>query len=139
MTPEQEKRYEEVKSYYRGRILDLIDKEGIGNSRFMILEGLTKLRQLANHPKMIEPSYSGDSGKLDDVISMISNAISEGHKILIFSQFVKHLTILCEYLNNNHIKYAYLDGSTKDGESQVRNFQENEEIRIFMISLKAYH
>ena len=53
MTTEQEKRYEEVKSYYRGKILDHIDKEGLGNSRFMILEGLTKLRQLANHPKMI--------------------------------------------------------------------------------------
>ena len=71
MTPEQERKYEETKSYYRGKILDLIDKEGMGNSRFMILEGLTKLRQLANHPKMIEPSYAGDSGKLEDITHML--------------------------------------------------------------------
>ena len=102
-----------------------------------MLQGLTRLRQIANHPKMIDEHYQGDSGKLDDVISMISNAISENHKILIFSQFVKHLSILCEYLDSSRIKYAYLDGSTKDRESQVRLFQENDEIPIFLISLKA--
>lgn len=103
----------------------------------MLLQGLTRLRQIANHPKMIDEHYKGDSGKMDDVISMISNAISEDHKILIFSQFVKHLSILCEYLDTNRINYAYLDGSTKDRESQVRLFQENDEIPLFLISLKA--
>jgi SNF2 family DNA or RNA helicase len=137
MTSSQEETYEEAKSYFRNKILDEIEKNGIKKSHFLLLQGLTKLRQIANHPRMVNENYTGDSGKLDDVISMISNAISEGHKILIFSQFVKHLSILCEYLDENRIKYAYLDGSTKDRESQVRNFQENDEIRIFMISLKA--
>jgi len=86
---------------------------------------------------MIDEKYQGDSGKLDDVTSMISNAISENHKILIFSQFVKHLSIFRQYLDTNGIDYAYLDGSTKDRESQVRMFQENDEIPIFLISLKA--
>ncbi|MFN7329153.1 MAG: DEAD/DEAH box helicase, partial [Bacteroidota bacterium] len=58
MTPEQEERYEEVKSYYRHKILDLIDKEGINNSRMTILEGLTKLRQISNHPKMVDTHYT---------------------------------------------------------------------------------
>jgi SNF2 family DNA or RNA helicase len=75
----------------------------------MILEGLTKLRQLANHPQMIEPSYSGDSGKLEDISHMLENAIAEGHKILVFSQFVKHLAIVKNYLEVTKTPYAYLD------------------------------
>jgi len=137
MTPDQENRYEEAKSFYRNKILDEIEKNGVKKSHFILLQGLTKLRQIANHPKMVDEHYKGDSGKLEDVTQMIYNALSEGHKILIFSQFVKHLTILCDYLNHERIPFAYLDGSTKDREAQVRNFQENEDIHIFMISLKA--
>lgn len=137
MTTEQEKRYEEVKSYYRGKILDLIDKEGMGNSRFMILEGLTKLRQLANHPKMIEPSYAGDSGKLEDIIHMLENAIAEGHKVLVFSQFVKHLTLVRQYLKSHKIDYAYLDGSSIDRKEQVDRFNKDPNVKAFLISIKA--
>ncbi len=137
MTTEQEKRYEEVKSYYRGKILDLIDKEGLGNSRFMILEGLTKLRQLANHPKMIEPSYSGDSGKMEDIMHMLENAMAEDHKVLVFSQFVKHLDIVRQYLKSNKINFAYLDGGSTDRKEQVERFNTDPKIKAFLISIKA--
>jgi len=137
MTPEQEKRYEEVKSYYRGKILDLIDKEGMGQSRFMILEGLTKLRQLANHPKMIEPSYSGDSGKMEDITHMLENAMAEGHKVLVFSQFVKHLNLVQHYLRAHKIDYAYLDGASIDRREQVERFNKDPKIKAFLISIKA--
>lgn len=137
MTFEQEKKYEEVKSYYRGKILDLIDREGIGNSRFMILEGLTKLRQLANHPKMIEQSYTGDSGKLEDITHMLLNALAEGHKVLVFSQFVKHLGIVKHYLKTHKIDFAYLDGSSVDRKEQVERFNKDPELKIFLISIKA--
>ena len=76
----------------------------------MILEGLTKLRQLANHPRMVEQGYTGDSGKLEDVTYMLENAIAEGHKVLIFSQFVKHLELVRQYLKTHKIDFAYLDG-----------------------------
>jgi SNF2 family DNA or RNA helicase len=137
MTTDQEERYEEAKSFFRNKILDEIEKHGVKRSHFILLQGLTKLRQIANHPRMVDEDYAGDSGKLEDVTQMIYNALSEGHKILIFSQFVKHLTILCDFLNRHRIRFAYLDGSTKDREAQVRNFHENDEIHIFMISLKA--
>jgi SNF2 family DNA or RNA helicase len=137
MSAEQEKRYEEVKSYYRGRILDLIDKEGIGNSRFMILEGLTKLRQLANHPRMIEPSYAGDSGKMEDITHMLENAIAEGHKVLVFSQFVKHLELVRQYLKQNKIDFTYLDGSSIDRKEQVERFNKDPRVKAFLISIKA--
>lgn len=137
MTTEQEKKYDETKSYYRGKILDLIDREGIGNSRFMILEGLTKLRQLANHPGMVDQEYAGDSGKLEDIMHMLENAVSEGHKVLVFSQFVKHLSLVKEYLKTNKYEFAYLDGSSIDRKEQVERFNKNEAIKIFLISIKA--
>lgn len=137
MSTEQEKRYEEVKSFYRGKILDLIEKEGLGNSRFMILEGLTKLRQLANHPKMVEQGYTGDSGKLEDITHMLENALSEGHKVLVFSQFVKHLSIIKSFLKSSKIDYAYLDGSSVDRKEQVQRFNRDPNLRVFLISIKA--
>ena len=137
MTPEQEEKYEEVKSYYRNQILDTIEKSGIKKSQLLLLQGLTKLRQIANHPKMIDPDFEGDSGKLEDITYMIESAISEGHKILIFSQFVKHLSLVKAYLEDKKTDFAYLDGSTKDRQGQVEKFQNNEKIKLFLISLKA--
>ncbi len=137
MTPEQEEKYEEAKSFYRHKILDQIDKEGINNTRFMILEGLTKLRQLSNHPRMIDPEYKGESGKLEDVSHMLENAIGEGHKLLVFSQFVKHLEIVKEYLTSRKIAYAYLDGSSNDRKDQVEKFNKDPELKVFLISIKA--
>lgn len=137
MTPEQEKRYEEVKSTYREKIFKLIETEGIGSSRFIILEGLTKLRQLANHPKMIEPSYDGESGKLEDITHMLENAIAEDHKVLVFSQFVKHLELVRTYLKSKKIDYAYLDGSSTDRKQQVERFNNDKNLKVFLISIKA--
>src|SRR5690606_6102558 len=137
MTPEQEKRYEEVKATYREKIFKLIETEGLGSSRFIILEGLTKLRQLANHPKMIEPGYAGDSGKLEDITHMLDNAISEGHKVLIFSQFVKHLDLVRQHLKNRKLDFAYLDGSSTDRKEQVERFNKDKNLKIFLISIKA--
>jgi SNF2 family DNA or RNA helicase len=137
MTADQEKRYEEVKAHYREKIFKLIEQEGLGNSRFMILEGLTKLRQLANHPRMVEQGYNGDSGKLEDITHMLENAIAEGHKVLIFSQFVKHLDLVKQYLKNNKIDFAYLDGSSMDRKEQVERFNRDTNLKIFLISIKA--
>ncbi len=137
MTIEQEKQYEEVKSHYRNQILDTIEKKGIKKSQLILLQGLTKLRQIANHPKMVDSEYEGDSGKLEDITYMIESAISEGHKVLIFSQFVKHLSIVRKYLEDQKADFAYLDGGTKDRQGQVEKFQNNEDIKVFLISLKA--
>ncbi len=137
MTPEQEEKYEEAKSFYRHKILDQIDKEGINNTRFMILEGLTKLRQLSNHPRMTDPEYKGESGKLEDVSHMLENAIGEGHKLLVFSQFVKHLNIVRELLHSKKIPFAYLDGSSNDRKDQVENFNKDPNLKVFLISIKA--
>ena len=137
LSPSQEEKYEEAKSYYRHKILDLIEKEGLNNSRITILEGLTKLRQISNHPRMVDIHYKGDSGKLDDLSHMIENALLEGHKLLIFSQFVKHLEIVKEFLKSKKIDFAYLDGSSMDRKDQVEKFNKDPQLKIFLISIKA--
>lgn len=137
MTPEQEEEYETVKSYYRNEILRNIDEKGRNKSQLLLLQGLTKLRQIANHPKMVDEAFTGESGKMNEVLDMLESAINKKHKILIFSQFVKHLNIIREHLDAQGMDYAYLDGSTKARKSQVEMFQNNEDIRTFLISLKA--
>jgi SNF2 family DNA or RNA helicase len=137
MTEQQAHEYEEAKSYYRNLILQHIENEGIAKSQMIVLQGLTKLRQIANHPRMTQGDYEGDSGKLGDVLQKLEIIIEEGHKVLIFSQFVKHLDLFREHLDSRQTDYAYLDGSTYDRQSEVEKFQQNESVRIFLISLKA--
>jgi len=137
MTPEQEELYNEVKSKFRNQILDTIESKGIGQSQLLVIQGLTQLRQLANHPRMVEEDFSGVSGKIEDVLYMLDNAISEDHKTLVFSQFVKLLSIMRKELDKRGYKYAYLDGSTRDRKSVVEQFQNDTETKIFLISLKA--
>ncbi len=137
MTEEQEHAYEETKSYYRNKILKSIEELGTNKSQFILLQGLMKLRQIANHPVMADPTYEGESGKLKEIIRMTKNVVTEGHKVLIFSQFVKHLDIIRGALNERKITYTYLDGNTKDRQAQVDRFQKDESIQVFLISLKA--
>jgi SNF2 family DNA or RNA helicase len=137
MTEEQEKEYEKVKSNYRNLILDSIEQKGVGASQILLLQGLTRLRQIANHPILAESEYVDGSGKMEDVVHMLDRALAEDHKILIFSQFVKHLHLYADYLKEKNIDFAYLDGSTKERQKEVDKFQQSEDKRIFLISLKA--
>jgi len=137
MTAEQEHAYEETKSYYRNKILTSLEENGPGNTQFMLLQGLTKLRQIANHPLMTDPGYEGESGKLREVLRMTRNVVAKGHKVLIFSQFVKHLDIIRATLDEKEIAYTYLDGHTKDRQQQVERFQTDASVQVFLISLKA--
>ncbi|MCU0445800.1 MAG: DEAD/DEAH box helicase [Microscillaceae bacterium] len=137
MSKAQEEYYEKVKSEYRNEILKQIESEGIAKSQILLLQGLTKLRQIANHPQMIDNQYVMDSGKLEDILYKLESVISENHKVLIFSQFVKHLNILKTEIEKRHWQYAYLDGSTNDRQAEVEKFQKNKDISIFLISLKA--
>jgi superfamily II DNA or RNA helicase len=137
MTEAQAEAYETAKSYFRNIILQAIDKDGINRSQLAILQGLNKLRQIANHPVMVDDTYQNGSGKFDEIISKIETAIHEGHKVLIFSQFVKHLTIVRQYFDQQQYQYAYLDGATTHRQAQVDLFQTDSSVKLFLISLKA--
>lgn len=137
MSDEQEKIYERIKSQYRNEILEQIDSFGVARSQMLLIQGLTKLRQIANHPFMIDQDYQGNSGKLEDILYKLESIVSEESKVLIFSQFVKHLSIIKNYIEQKGWKYSYLDGGTQDRQSQVEQFQSDSSTKIFLISLKA--
>ncbi|NQD69214.1 DEAD/DEAH box helicase [Sphingobacterium shayense] len=137
MSEEQASYYENTKSEYRNALLDTaLTGQGKGN-QILLLQGLTKLRQIANHPKMIDSQDQLTSGKFDAVNEMLESIIAEKHKVLIFSQFVKHLHLFRDHFDRQHIKYAYLDGATKDRASAVNTFKERQDTQIFLISIKA--
>jgi SNF2 family DNA or RNA helicase len=101
------------------------------------LQGLTRLRLLANHPRFVDEDYTGNSGKFEQVIMSIEGLIAENHKVLIFSSFVIHLRLFAEYFAQRNRKYAWLSGSTVDRESEVARFINDNDINCFFISLKA--
>jgi len=137
LTPEQEKVYEATKSNYRNQILENIDKYGFNKSQFLILKGLTQLRLIANHPHLIDRNYEEESGKFNEILRKIENVISENHKILVFSQFVRHLNLFKDYFEQNQIGYSFLTGSTKNRKAIISDFRNNPEKQVFLISLKA--
>ena len=137
MSEDQATCYEKTKSAYRNDLLSSMDDGTYAKKQVQLLQGLTALRQLANHPKMIDETYTSDSGKFESVIHTLDNVLKGGHKVLIFSQFVKHLTIFKQYFEAENIPFAYLDGSTKNRGEIVSEFQENKELKVFLISIKA--
>ena len=137
MEPAQKKFYERTRDYYRKQLLSVMETEGMNSARFKILEGLLRLRQICNHPKLVKENFRGDSGKMEVVLETLGTLRSEGHKALVFSQFVQMLTLLRRELDKQGITYEYLDGSTTDRQKRVDHFQEDESIPFFLISLKA--
>jgi SNF2 family DNA or RNA helicase len=136
MGEEQYTYYKEIRNRFRDKFIDNRDDNNKLSS-IVLLEGLMRLRQSANHPIMADNSYIGGSGKFDLVCEKIDDVICQGSKVLIFSSFVEHLKIYKQYLDSKNIKYCYLDGSTKNRQEQVENFQNNTEYQVFLLSLKA--
>lgn len=137
MLGEQKKLYEQEKSVIRNSILSTIEKEGLKKSQFVVLQGLTKLRQLANHPSLANDDTIQQSGKFDEIFRMLSNLVAEKHKVLVFSTFVSHLELLEKKIGDEKWKYSKLTGQTNQREKVIKAFQEDENNRIFLISLKA--
>jgi superfamily II DNA or RNA helicase len=137
MSEEQSAVYEKVKSEYRNELLRSLEDGTFGKTQMHVLQGLIKLRQIANHPVMIDSEYEGDSGKFENVVHTLSNVLDGGHKVLIFSQFVRQLNIYREYFERENIPYVYLDGSTQNRGDVVKQFQEDPKTRVFLISIKA--
>jgi SNF2 family DNA or RNA helicase len=138
MGDKQRKLYEVYKNKYKDYLLGKIEDDGLGKSKMYVLEGLTKLRQICDSPSLLNDTetYTNQSVKIDELVRHITER-TNNHKILIFSQFVKMLTLIKNRLDELNIKYEYLDGKTKNRQEKVNNFQNNEDTRVFLISLKA--
>lgn len=137
MTEDQRTRYEQEKSAVRNEVLQQIESGRSSETTLMVLTALIRLRQIANHPKLADFEYLDGSGKFEEIIRVAQTLREEGHKILVFSSFVKHLLLVANYFDKEGITYATLTGATTQRESVIRKFQDDPECQFFLISLKA--
>ncbi|XPV74972.1 MAG: SNF2-related protein [Desulfovibrio sp.] len=142
LVEEQRDLYTALASKLKEQVLRDVDEKGMAKSQMSILDALLKLRQICCHPRLLKLDMPGvstnlPSGKFDAFKDLITDVIEGGHKVLVFSQFVQMLHIIRSWLKISDIPFAYLDGSSKDRFEQVDRFNDNEDIPIFLISLKA--
>ncbi|MBQ4132229.1 MAG: SNF2 helicase associated domain-containing protein [Desulfovibrionaceae bacterium] len=142
LVDEQAELYAALAHKLRDQVLSDVEAKGIAKSQISILDALLKLRQICCHPRLLKldmPGFSTSlpSGKFDAFKDMITDIVEEGHKVLVFSQFVQMLQIIRSWLNITEIPYCYLDGASKDRFDQVDRFNNSPDIPIFLISLKA--
>jgi len=138
MTVEQTKLYEAWLLQARTELETELQTSGFEKSQIKILSLLTRLRQICCHPSLFIENYQGGSGKLEMLQEILKDAISGGHRVLLFSQFTGMLHLIKQELDNLQISYHYLDGSTKAEERirLVHAFNSGEK-DVFLISLKA--
>lgn len=139
MEEEQEKIYKSYLAQTKQEIVQELSDNGFEKSKFKILMILTRLRQICCHPSLFIDNYNGESGKLKQCMDLLTDAIESGHKILLFSSYTSMFEIIEEKLNQKDIKFLKLTGSTSVDKrvEMVEDFNNNEKIKVFLISLKA--
>jgi non-specific serine/threonine protein kinase len=135
MDPEQEKLYEKEKSKARNFLL----KTDSSPDKISIINTLMKLRQLSNHPKMVDADSEIDSGKYIAVTNYLENLVKANQKVIIFSSFITNLNFYTDWCKENKIAFCEITGETPASkrEQEVKHFQEKENPLLFFISLKA--
>jgi len=139
MQEEQLKIYMSYIANAKKEAIKEINENGFEKSQIKILALLMRLRQICCHPSLFLSNYKGESSKLNQCIEVIKDATLSGHKILLFSGYTSMFDILEQNLKKEKIKYFKLTGQTKVGDriKLVDEFNENEDIKVFLISLKA--
>jgi SNF2 family DNA or RNA helicase len=132
------KLYDELRDYYRARLLKNGTGENSGQYKIQVLEALLRLRQAACHPGLIDKRKIAEpSAKVDTLLAQLDQVLEENHKALVFSQFTSLLAIVRSRLDKQNIPYVYLDGRTRDRQAKVEEFQNDPNAKLFLISLKA--
>ncbi len=136
MNPKQKKLYEERRNFYYNLVNTQVQEHGIGKSQFFILQALNELRQIASNPE----SKSGDvisSSKRGILVENIREAVSNNHKILVFTNFIKTIENICSDLDDMDIKYLSMTGATKNRQELVDKFQKDKKYKVFVMTLKT--
>ncbi|MBI5548362.1 MAG: DEAD/DEAH box helicase [Deltaproteobacteria bacterium] len=136
LTPAERQLYDDARLAAVAYLSDAVEAEG--DKRFEALAAITRLRQLACHPRLLDPASKVPSSKLKELLALVDELRENGHKALIFSQFTSHLALVREALDGAGVRYQYLDGSTPEADRRKRvdAFQAGES-DLFLISLKA--
>lgn len=139
MEEEQRKIYLAYLAQAKQELQNEINVNGFEKNQIKILAALTRLRQICCHPKLFIDDYKDGSSKLEQCMEIVEDGVMAGHKILLFSSYTSMFDIMEEELRKRNIKYFKLTGSTKVDEriNLVDEFNKNQEIGVFLISLKA--
>lgn len=139
MDEEQRKIYLSYLQSAKQEAMSEISANGFEKSQIKILALLMRLRQICCHPSLFLSDYKGQSSKLNQCIEVIKDAVASGHKILLFSSYTAMFPMIEKELKKENIEYCKLTGKTKVGEriKLVDEFNENENLKVFLISLKA--
>lgn len=139
MEDEQEKIYLSYLADAKSELNEQIKLNGIEKSKMQILSALTRLRQICCHPSLFLDNYKGESSKLNQCIEIVKDAIASDHKILLFSTYTSMFEMIEEKLKKENIEYFKLTGQTKVDKriELVDEFNKNQKIKVFLISLKA--
>ena len=140
LTDEQRDFYLQVLDSTKEELFKSIEQNGLEKSRLSIFSALLRLRQICCHPRLYDKENVKNimkSGKFEKLKAMLEEIIGEGHRILLFSQFVDMLDLIKGWLEREGIPYEYLTGKTKDRQGAVERFNSTPSIPIFLISLKA--
>ena len=139
MQGEQLKIYMSYMANAKREVSQELKNNGFEKSQIKILALLMRLRQICCHPSLFISNYTGESSKLNQCIEVVKDAVLSGHKILLFSGYSSMLEIIGRELEREKIKFFKLTGQTKVGDriKLVEEFNNNEEIKVFLISLKA--
>lgn len=127
------------KQIYKSYVKEIKDKINYSKDKVNLFSYLTKLREICLDPSLVIPDYIGKSAKLNIVKELVNESSLDGKKILLFSQFTSVLKKIEEDFKLEGVNYSYLDGGTsaKERVRKVNEFNENEDIKVFLISLKA--
>jgi len=119
-------------------ILGIQSNEQLNAGRFNILTSLLRLRQICCHPALVDENLrDAESAKVTALEELLEPLIEEGHKVLVFSQFVTMLDLLRENVKQRDWPHYYLAGDTENRGDLVRDFQAAAGGAVFLISLKA--
>ncbi|GAB5405519.1 MAG: hypothetical protein Aurels2KO_37500 [Aureliella sp.] len=137
MLPAQKKLYNELRDHYRASLTKKIKTDGMKRSKFQVLEALLRLRQTACDPRLVSPKEKSGGAKTEMLMQHLLELQDEGHKVLVFSQFTSLLALVRQQLVKADLQHEYLDGKTTKRAECVKRFQEDDNCRVFLISLKA--
>lgn len=135
MNPEQKKLYEERRNYYYNMVHSQIKENGLGKTQFFILQALNELRQITSCPEA--KSVGVTSSKREVLINNILDAVENGHKVLVFTNYINSIKNICEDLDKYGVKYLSMSGSTKDRQLLVDKFQKDSKYKVFVMTLKT--
>jgi len=136
MSPEQKRLYESRRRFYDETLKRRIGEEGLHACRFFVLEALLELRQLATIPE--EKSEGAIvSPKRELLVESVQDAVLNGHKVLVFTNFLAAVDLLSADFSERGIGHLTLTGATGNREALVRQFQNGDDIKVFLLTLKA--